>query len=72
MPTGLNRRHRQDTLYFALEPIMIETLSEWLYYYKRSILQAWYTLGPTEYTTILVAVAVIGFIAMRKGPQAKC
>lgn len=63
---------RTETPVFREDLRMFEWCSEYLYFYKKSLIHAWQTLGPTEYAVVLMLVATVGFITMRKGPQAKC
>jgi hypothetical protein len=44
---------------------MTETTYYYLSYYQREAKHFWNTLGPQEYSTILLVVAVIGWLAMK-------
>jgi len=44
---------------------MNEVVDYYWYYYQKETLHFWNTLGPREYATILIAVGVIGWLAMK-------
>ena len=46
-----------------------DTLHSYLGIYKRSAIHAWEYLTPQQYASILITVAVVGFIAMRSKPR---
>ena len=48
---------------------MTETLNFYLHYYRKFLSQRWDDVGPQDYVFILVAVGVIGWYLMRKGPS---
>ena len=43
----------------------LDTARSYLSIYKSTAYQAWHSLTPQEYASILILVAVVGFISMR-------
>ncbi len=50
---------------------MPEWIFEYYIFYQRYLFNAWNTLGPTGYITILSLVGVGGWWMMRKGPRSQ-
>jgi hypothetical protein len=44
---------------------MTETAYHFWLFYQREVADFWNTLGPREYSTILIIVGVVGWLAMR-------
>jgi hypothetical protein len=44
---------------------MADTVNYYLHYYERGLYRFWDGMGPNEYSTVLLVVAVLGWLAMK-------
>ncbi len=45
------------------------TVSSYLTVYKTTLVNFWHNMTPQQYASILIFVALVGFIAMRSKPR---
>lgn len=45
----------------------MQMVNDYLYYYHHHALRAWHNMTPTQYGSLLIAIAVTGWLLMKSG-----
>ena len=47
----------------------MQTVNDYLYFYKGYVFETWNNMTPMEYGFMLVAIAAIGWLCMKSAPR---
>jgi hypothetical protein len=47
----------------------MQTVHDHFYYYHQHLLRSWHNMTPTQYGTLLIVIAVTGWMMMKSGAR---